>query len=293
MLSVQENKNTYYLIKNALKEDGAKNDISSRLSVSNDTKVKAAIFAKEGGILCGIKIAKAVFEEIDKNIVFNPLKTDGAIFRKDEKVAIIEGKARSILAAERVALNFLSQLCGTASFTKKFVEKVKGSNARILDTRKTTPLLRNLEKYAVRAGGGYSHRSSLSKGVMLKDNHLKATRCVYKKKINTDKLKKLIIFIRGKTKIKIEVEVETLSQFKEAVKCGPDIIMLDNFSLKNTGIAVGLRNKFFPKIKLEASGGVNLNNVKDIAYTGIDFISIGRITHSPPAVDFSLEILQQ
>jgi len=284
-------KKTKIIIKQALKEDIDGKDITTYLSIPAKAESKAFVIAKENGIICGIKVMEAVFKEVDKKMVFSSSKTDGSSFRRGERIAVIKGRSRSILTAERVALNFLSLLCGIATATEKLACQVKGSKAKILDTRKTTPLLRDLEKYAVRAGGGHNHRNSLAKGVMMKDNHLKAGKYIYKGKIDSDKLKKLIASMRKKTRLKIEVEVESLAQFQAAAKCSPDIIMLDNFLPKDIKAASYMRDKLFPKIKLEASGGINLSNIRQIAYAGVDFISVGAVTHSPQAIDFSLEIL--
>jgi len=284
-------KKTKSIIRQALKEDIDGKDITTCLSIPARAESKAFVIAKESGIICGIKIMEAIFKEVDKKTVFSSTKTDGSFFKRGERIAVIKGRSRSILTAERVALNFLSLLCGIATVTERLVQEIKGSKTQILDTRKTTPLLRNLEKYAVRAGGGRNHRASLSRGVMMKDNHLKAGKYIYKGKADIDKIKGVIASMRKKTSLKIEVEVENLNQFQAVAKCGPDIIMLDNFLLKDVKTASSIRDRFFPKIKLEASGGINMSSIRKIAYAGVDFISVGAITHSPKAIDFSLEIL--
>jgi nicotinate-nucleotide pyrophosphorylase (carboxylating) len=279
------------IIKSALKEDIGTKDVTTSLAIPGDLKGQAVIIAKQDCILCGVEIAKEVFSQVDCKLTFKPFKKDGTRLKNNDKVAYISGDLAAILAAERVALNFLYMLSAVATLTKKFIDKTKGLRVKILDTRKTTPNLRSLEKYAVRVGGGSNHRSSLSSAILVKDNHLKAGGYVYKGRLNEKKICLLIDRLRKKTSLKIEIEVENLNEFKGVIKYRPDIIMLDNFSLKDLKVAVKFRNKNFPQVKLEASGGVNLRNVRAIARCGPDFISAGMLTHSPQAVDFSLEIV--
>jgi len=279
------------MIKAALAEDMVKRDITTLLAIPANLKGKAEIIAKQNSVLCGIAIAKEAFKQLDRKIIFKPRKKDGNLVKAKEKVAIIEGNLRTILNGERVALNFLYLLSAVATTTKKFVNQTKGTNIKIMDTRKTTPNLRSLEKYAVRVGGGWNHRSSLSDAILVKDNHLKAGQCVYKGRLNENKISALIRRMRKKSSLAIEIEVENLAEFKGVIKYKPDVIMLDNFSLKSLKAAVNLRNKNFPKVKLEASGEVTLANVRAIAKTGVDFISSGALTHSSQPVDFSLDII--
>jgi len=278
------------IIKQALEEDIGKGDLTTFLSVSYRVKTKVFIVAREKGILCGINIAKEVFKHLDHQLKFKSLKKDADEFTKGDKIAKIEGKACSILAAERVALNFLSLLSGIATCTKGFIERVKGTRAKIMDTRKTTPNLRILEKYAVKMGGGKNHRYNLDDGILIKDNHLRASGIIRNEKINEDALQNLIELLRASTNLPLEIEVENLGEFKKVIKYKPDIVMLDNFNLSSLKRAVKFRNKYFPKTNLEASGGINLKNIRNIAKSGIDFISVGAITHSPRSIDFSLEI---
>ncbi|MCQ9205834.1 MAG: carboxylating nicotinate-nucleotide diphosphorylase [Omnitrophica bacterium] len=277
-------------IQQALKEDSAKTDITTKIIIPPSLEGEAVIVARQKSILCGIEIAAYVFKHLDEGIQFKPLKKDGAFLRASEAVATIRGGFRAILSGERTALNFLSLLSGISTSTEKFVQEAKGSRAKIMDTRKTTPGLRALEKYAVKIGGGYNHRKTLSEGVIVKDNHLRAAKCISKTDLDEAKIKKVISCLKKKTMFKVEIEVENLREFKAVVKYRPHIVMLDNFSLADIKKAVSLRNKYFPKLKLEASGGMNLRNVKRVANSGVDFISVGTITHSPPAVDFSLEV---
>ncbi|RKY40596.1 MAG: carboxylating nicotinate-nucleotide diphosphorylase, partial [Candidatus Omnitrophota bacterium] len=198
--------------------------------------------------------------------------------------------AFNILTAERTALNFLSLLSGIASYTYKFVKKIEKTKAKIRDTRKTTPLLRALEKYAVRVGGGFNHREGLWDGILIKDNHLRAAGIIKNKKIDKKKILEMFKMMKENTSLEIEIEVENLSQFRKVIACLPDIVLLDNFSFPQIKKAVVFRDKFFPQVKLEVSGGINLDNVEKIACLGVDFIAVGSITHSPKAVDFSLEV---
>ncbi|RKY33515.1 MAG: carboxylating nicotinate-nucleotide diphosphorylase [Candidatus Omnitrophota bacterium] len=286
----EEKKLAEELIRRALEEDIGKGDLTTSLCVSSSKKSKALILAKDRGVLCGIEIAKKVFKLLDPSLKFRNFKNDGDALTKEDRVAQIIGKATSILTAERTALNFLSLLSGIATYTRKFVDRIKDTKTKIMDTRKTTPTLRVLEKYAVRVGGGFNHRRGLWDGILVKDNHLKASKIVYKRRVNIKRLKQVFSLIRSKTDHKIEIEVESFEEFKKVVFIRPDIVLLDNFNLKAIRKSVEFRNKFFPDIKIEVSGRVNLGNVKKIAKLGVDFISVGSITHSPSSLDFSLEI---
>ncbi|NQT28585.1 MAG: carboxylating nicotinate-nucleotide diphosphorylase [Candidatus Omnitrophica bacterium] len=278
------------VVANALKEDGCRKDLTTTFAISSKLKGKGVIVAQEKGILSGIEVAKAAFKQLNKKVVFRTLKKDGHAFRKGDKIAVIQGSLQTILTGERVALNFLSLLSGVATLTKKFVEKVKGTGVEIKDTRKTIPNLRILEKYAVEVGGGHSHRLSLSEGIIVKDNHLKAAGYIHRGHLNKECFANLIATLKKKSPLTVEIEVENLRELKAVLKYKPDIVMLDNFSVKNLKNAVSLRNKYYPKIKLEASGGVNLKNVRAVANSGVDHVSIGMITDSPGVIDFSLDI---
>ncbi|MCF7873535.1 MAG: carboxylating nicotinate-nucleotide diphosphorylase [Candidatus Omnitrophica bacterium] len=282
---------TKQIIQRALLEDKVKQDKTTRLVIPAKKKGQAVITAKEKGVLCGTDLVKFIFKKIDKKIKVEFFAKDADLINKEEKVATISGNLQTILKAERVALNFLSLLSGVATTAWLFVNKVKKAKVAIKDTRKTTPGLRKLEKYAVLVGGGKNHRYSLAEGIIVKDNHLKAAGIVNKEnKVNHKSLKEAIKKLRKKTKFPIEIEVETFQEFLEVAKYSPDIIMLDNFSKKDLVKAVGYRNKHFPKIELEASGGISLRNIETVASTGVDSISVGSITHSPKALDFSLEL---
>jgi len=268
---------------NALAEDIGIRDITTDAIIPSDKFVNAALLAKEDCVICGLGEARVVFELRDKRIKFIPLAKEGAWVKKGRTIARISGKARSILTAERVALNFLSLLSGIATATREYVEAAKPRKVKIIDTRKTIPGLRILEKYAVRIGGGFNHRLSLDEMVMVKDNHLK----VIGGHKNLTQLGR---------RYKSEIEVEDLAGFKDALKLNPDIIMLDNMSIKNMKKAVSIRNNLSSKTnrpapKLEASGNITLKNVKKVASCGVDMISVGALTHSVKSVDISLEIL--
>lgn len=275
------------LIKNALKEDIGKADITTRLIIPCGKKVKAVIITKESGVVCGIDIAGLVFKTMGKNTEFKPLVSDGDNIRKGKILARVYGEVSSILTAERVVLNLLSMLSGIATTTRCFVNKIKPYKVKILDTRKTLPGLRRLEKYAVNVGGGCNHRMKLDEMIMVKDNHLKALRT----KHNRLSIKEIIeILKKGRRKnIKIEVEVKSLIEFKEALKGKPDIIMLDNMNMNQVKKAVKMRKGLRPKI--EVSGNIALNTVKKYAGCGVDFISVGSLTKDIKSLDISLDIL--
>ncbi|MCM8784520.1 MAG: carboxylating nicotinate-nucleotide diphosphorylase [Candidatus Omnitrophica bacterium] len=279
------------IIAQALKEDKIDQDITSELLFPKDKLAKAIIVAKGKGIIAGLEIAERVFYLLDKKIKFKKLTKDGKWIKKGEKVAFIEGSLKKILAGERTALNFLMRLSGIATLTRKFVEKVHPHKVKIMDTRKTTPGLRILEKYAVRVGGGVNHRGDLSDGVLIKDNHLK------KIKNQKSKIKSLIQEIRRRISqdIEIEIEVKNLKEFKEALETGCDVIMLDNMSFPKVKEAVRMRSRLWaighrPGVEIEVSGGINLRNIRKFASLGIERISIGALTHSYKSLDFSLEL---
>ena len=272
------------IIKAAIKEDLGIGDITSNSLISKLDSAKGSIIANEKSVLCGITIAEWIFGTIDYSVRFKPQATDGNIVYPGEDVAFVEGHARAILASERLALNFMSLLSGIATETRKYVEKTKKYGVKILDTRKTFPLLRYLEKYAVSIGGGYNHRMNLGEMVMVKDNHLK----VLDSKIDIRSLRNKL-----QRNVKIEVEVDNLDQFKQAVMRKPDIIMFDNMDLDDIRKAVRLRNEkpSSKNVKLEVSGGITLDNVEKYAETGVDRISIGAITDSVEGIDFSLNLI--
>ncbi len=268
------------LIRMALEEDIGGGDITTKAVVPEDWKSKGEIIVKEDGVIAGLPIAQIVFNVYDKRIKFRQKVKDGSYVKKGVVIAEVFGPARSILACERLALNLLQRMSGIATLTRKFKEKISNhKNTQILDTRKTVPLWRAADKYAVMAGGGQNHRMGLYDAVLIKDNHIKIA----------GSIKKAIERCRASiSDMPIEVEAKNIKEVKEAVECGVDRILLDNMSVKEMKDAVRLCRK--AKILTEASGGVNLENVKEIAKTGVDFISIGALTHSPKALDISLKI---
>ena len=269
------------IIRQALAEDLAGGDVTTNALVSRTHVSQAVIISKEDAVVCGLEIAKRVFRSLDPKISIKLLVQDGQKIKKNQKVLRIKGCTRTLLSAERVALNFLSYLSAIATTTNHFVAKTKPYSAQILDTRKTTPTLRTLERYAVRCGRGHNHRDNLHDMVMIKDNHLAMSDRSLRETVNT---------ACKKTNVSVEIEVDTLSQFKEALSTRADIILLDNMTPAMIKKAVAMRNRLKSSVLLEASGGINLSNVRNYAKTGVDRISIGELTHSRRAIDFSMEI---
>jgi nicotinate-nucleotide pyrophosphorylase (carboxylating) len=266
------------LVRGALEEDGAFNDLTTIATVVSERRARAALVARENGTVCGIALALNAFRLLDPKVAIRIDVEDGARVSSGSSVLFVNGNARALLSAERVALNFLQRLSGIASLTAEFVAAVEGTGAKILDTRKTTPGWRQLEKYAVRAGGGCNHRIDLSSAVLIKDNHLAA--------LDGD-IAVAVHRARELAKgVKIEVECDSIEQVDRAVAAGADIIMLDNMSLEQMRTAVRHVRK---RAILEASGGVSLTTVRGIAETGVDWISVGALTHSAPAMDLALD----
>jgi len=288
------------IIDRALAEDLGKGDVTTEALISGDQRGAGFIVAKKEGILAGIGVAKQVFHQVDPELKVEILLEDGARVKPGSRVAKVSGNIASILKAERVALNFLQHLSGIASETNRYVEAVKGLPVRIMDTRKTTPGLRSLEKYAVRVGGGENHRMNLSDGILIKDNHLAALRSqgLNIKEIIAKARQNAPLSLRGEKRrsnlqarqTQVEVEVGTVSEALEAVEAGANIVMLDNMNLEDMRKAV---KSIHGRALIEASGGITLDNVRAVAETGVDFISIGALTHSARALDISLELEAQ
>ncbi len=274
------------LIEFAIVEDlGATGDRTSLATIPATTHGAAAFVARCPGVLAGLPAAAMVAHAIDPTIAFTVIVHDGAVVTQGLKLAMVSGSLRAILAAERIALNFLQRLSGVATLTRRFVDAVAGTQTRILDTRKTTPGWRLLEKYAVRMGGGANHRMGLYDGVLIKDNHLAGLGGDIKKAIETARE------YPGNHGLPVEVEVDTLEQLEIALGARADIVLLDNMNRDQLRTAVNLRDAKAPGILLEASGGVNLETVQEIAATGVDRISVGALTHSAPALDIALDYL--
>ncbi|AGC69661.1 nicotinate-nucleotide pyrophosphorylase [Thermoclostridium stercorarium subsp. stercorarium DSM 8532] len=266
------------ILERAFREDMPMGDITTDNTVPCDSISKAFLIAKQDGVIAGLEICIEAFRMLDPDVNLEPLVKDGDFVRKGDRILVVEGNSRALLKAERTALNILQRLSGIATETRKYVEKLRGYKAKVVDTRKTTPGLRLLEKYAVRVGGGTNHRFSLSDGVLIKDNHIKAAGGIRQA---VEAVRKQIPHT-----VKIEVETETLEQVKEALDIGADIIMLDNMPPEIMKQAVEL---IAGKAVTEASGNVTLDNIESVAATGVDIISVGAITHSVKAMDISMK----
>ena len=266
------------LIERALEEDVGTGDITTLTTISEDAVGHGKYIAKEDGVLCGIDLARRVYEKLDGKIEFTAYKKDGDEVVRGDIIAEVHGPAISLLTGERVGLNLMQRLSGTATKTRECVKKIEGTNATIADTRKTTPGLRVLEKYAVRVGGGSNHRFNLADGILIKDTHIVAaggiTEAVKRARKNAPHT------------LKVEVEVETFEQLEEALEAGADIIMLDNMSCEDMTRAVKIVDG---RAKTEASGNMGDRDLLEVAKTGVDIISIGALTHSVRSLDISLK----
>jgi nicotinate-nucleotide pyrophosphorylase (carboxylating) len=269
------------LIELALAEDLLGGDVTTAATVPPDAQAHATLLAKAPGVISGLDVAHEAFAQVDPTLVFIALVADGDTVPTMTPIAHVSGNARSILAGERLALNFLQRLSGVATVTARYVAEVSGTNARVVDTRKTTPGLRVLEKAAVRDGGGHNHRFGLGDGVLIKDNHLAAVG-------GDHRVRDAVRAARAAAPhtLRIEVEVTTFAELAEALDAGADIVMLDNMSVADMREAVALTQG---RALLEASGGVNLTTIREIAETGVDLISVGALTHSAPALDINLD----
>ena len=267
------------IIIKAIKEDVPQNDITTEFIISEECNCSVDLIAKEHGVIAGLPVFERVFKILGGvNIEF--FNKDGDIVSEGQCIAKLRGRTRHILTGERTALNFLQRMSGIATLTKTYVDKLVGSGVEILDTRKTTPNMRIFEKYAVKIGGGCNHRYNLSDSVLIKENHISAAGGI---KTAVNIIRKNVSFVK-----KIEVEVETLEQINEALDAGSDIIMLDNMDVKTMKNAVELINK---KALIEASGNVTLDNILEVASSGVDYISVGELTHSSRILDLSMKNL--
>jgi len=270
------------IIRRALDEDIRTGDVTTQAVIPDSVMGKGKFLVKANGVIAGLNVTKSVFEMIDNQIGFKVLIPDGAKVKVGDFVAEVEGKASSILTAERTALNFLQRMSGIATLTYKFVEEISHTKVKILDTRKTVPGLRLLEKEAVRLGGGKNHRIGLFDMFLIKDNHIEIAGSI------TNAVNACRNFQqKNNSNLKIEVETKNLDEVSEALSCNVEIIMLDNFNTDRMRKAVELING---KCLVEASGNINIDNVKEVAETGVDFISVGALTHSVKALDISLEV---
>ncbi len=269
------------IVRLALAEDIGTGDITTRSTVPESARARGVFRAKSDGIVSGIDVCAAVFDEVDQDIRLTARLADGGAYHKGDEIAVVEGPARGVLTAERVALNFLQRLSGVATVTSRYVEAVRGTRARIIDTRKTTPGMRLLEKDAIRHGGGHNHRVGLSDGVLIKDNHLAAIG-------GENPIRSAVEAARSTIPhtLKVEVEVTSLEELSQALDANADVIMLDNMDRHTMAEAVRLTDG---RALLEASGGITYESVREVAETGVDLISVGALTHSAPAMDISLQ----
>ena len=267
-------------VKEALLEDlGRAGDITSEAILNKNIKIEATLVARKSGVLCGTATALTAFQLIDPEIKYDNILIDSALVNSGDIIARINGSATSILAAERVALNFLSHLSGISTLTAKYVSQISHTHAKICDTRKTTPNLRALEKYAVACGGGVNHRFGLDDAILIKDNHIAVAGGVAAAlRAAKQKIGHLV---------KIEIEVDTLDQLHEALSEGVDVVLLDNMSIPQLAESVRMINK---QALSEASGGISLDTVAAVAETGVNLISVGALTHSAPVLDVGLDI---
>ena len=269
------------IVRAALAEDlGRAGDITAMACVPADAQLRCVFAARRGGVVAGLACVRLALAELDPTVIFEPLTRDGQTVATSTGLAQVSGNARAILTAERTALNLLGRLCGIATLTQDYVDAVAGARARITDTRKTTPGLRALEKYAVRCGGGVNHRFGLDDAILIKDNHVAACGSV------GEAVRRAKAFAGHL--VKVEVEVDSLIQLREALAHDPDVIMLDNFSLEDMRQAVAIVDG---RVIVEASGGITLETVRGVAETGVDVISVGALTHSAKVLDIGLDAI--
>ena len=271
------------LIDRALQEDLGIGDATTSALVPEDLQASATLFAKQPGVLCGVEVAAAVFHRVDPSLQVEQVLRDGDVMERESVALRAGGSAASLLMAERTAINFMQHLSGVATLTATYVEAVRGTGATLIDTRKTIPGLRSLEKYAVRCGGGHNHRQNLGDGVLIKDNHIAAL------KLQGVSLGDMVRMAHAQAShtIKVEVEVTTLEEAEEALDAGAQLLLLDNMPAELMGQAVELN---CGRALLEASGGINLDTVRAAAESGVDLISVGALTHSAPALDISMDV---
>ncbi len=280
------------IVRAALKEDIGKGDITTQSIVGRLASARAVIVTRESCAVCGVGIAEMVMAQIDRNVRFEPNCIDGAFIGPGKEVAFLEGSTASILRAERTMLNFITFLSGVSTRTYQYIEKVKPSEVKIMDTRKTIPLLRYLEKYAVSMGGGTNHRMGLYDQVLIKDNHIHCRKLAFGQGRKFS-LKGMIEEARKKNpeNIKVEIEVSNLEEFSDALSGKPDVIMLDNMNVEDIKACVEARKLCDIKPLLEVSGGITLDTISKFAHIGIDMISVGELTDSVRAIDMSLDLL--
>jgi nicotinate-nucleotide pyrophosphorylase (carboxylating) len=266
------------VVRAALDEDLGRGDLTTESTVPEGQRAQGVLLAKQELVVAGLEVAVTAFRLLDPAVRWETEARDGDRFFPGTVLGTVTGRARALLSAERVALNFLQRLSGTATLTRRLVDAVAGTGARIRDTRKTTPLLRFLEKHAVEAGGGVPHRERLDTGILVKDNHVRLAGSVRQATLRA---------VAGAEGLEVEVEVEALEQIEEAIEAGAQMVLLDNFTPADVREAVALIQR---RVPVEVSGGVRLDTVRDFAEAGPDYIAVGALTHSAPAMDISLEI---
>jgi nicotinate-nucleotide pyrophosphorylase (carboxylating) len=270
-------------VEGALREDMYRGDVTTRALIPGDRRCRAHVICKADGILAGVDVAAAVFQAVDSEVTTKALAADGSRVRERDAVAVVEGRAASVLTAERTALNFLQHLSGVATEAGKYVDRTRGTKAQVLDTRKTLPGLRELEKYAVRMGGARNHRMNLEDGILIKDNHLAILRSMGAGLGEAVRMARR----QAQSGVRVEIEVDSVDAASEALEAGADVIMLDNMSVSEMRRVVEAVNG---RALIEASGGITIDNVAAVAECGVDLISVGAITHSAKALDMSLEM---
>ena len=277
------------LIDMALDDDlGSAGDITSKSTIPEAAESVGRFVARREGIVSGLPIVGMIAERFTPFIEWKPFASDGDRIAPGEVLGEVRGQTRSVLALERISLNFLQRLSGIATLTNRFVEKTEGTKARILDTRKTTPGWRTLEKYAVACGGGLNHRMGLHDAILIKDNHLAALAASGCVRPVTEAVERARAFTHGEG-VMVTIEVDTLKQLDEALEAAPDCILLDNFTPEMARIAVEHRDRFAPRVLLEISGGLTIDRIAEYAATGVDRLSVGALTHSAPALDIALD----
>jgi len=283
------------LVELALAEDlGTAGDLTGQAVLPADLRGQAVFVARQPGVLAGLPAAALVAEAVEARLHFQPLVQDGSRVEAGTRLATLAGPLRGLLTAERTALNFLQRLSGVATQTRRYVDAVAGLPCQVLDTRKTTPGWRLLEKYAVRCGGGHNHRLGLHDGILIKDNHLAGLRVADRTEQIAEAVRRARAFLAARAlTLPLEIEVDTLDQLDAALSCGPDIVLLDNMDAETLRTAVRRRNERALAIRLEASGGVTLATLRGIAETGVDRISVGALTHSAVALDIALDYTER
>ena len=266
------------LVRAALDEDLGRGDLTTEVTVPENARAAGDFVAKQELIVAGMDLARAAFQALDPAVKWKPEAREGDRYFPGTVLGSVAGRARALLTAERVALNFLQRMCGIATLTRRFVDAVEGTGARIRDTRKTTPLLRFLEKYAVEVGGGVAHRPGLDAAILVKENHIRIAGSVRQATLRA---------VAGADGREVEVEVERIDQIDDAIRAGAQMVLLDNFTPEEARLAVELVGG---RVPVEVSGGVRLESVRSYAEAGPDYIAVGALTHSAPAADISLEI---